>query len=172
LNAKSGIRSSGRKKGHVDFPPQESTREFRRGLTRDNDVYVGQLVAQEPYGFREPVHLGSCQEAHDERGLGRVSGSSRRFAGRLDLRQRQPRVIEKCPARGRQLDPAGAAYQKLDADFQLQGADLPAQRRLRRMQPPLGRERKASFLGDGDKVPQMPQLHVFGPCLRSMALTL
>ncbi len=33
------------------------------------------------------------------------------------------------------------------------------------MQPPFGRERKAAFLGDGDEVAQMPQLHVPGPCL-------
>ena len=50
--------------------------------------------------------------------------------------------------------------------------DLPTPRGLRGMQPSLGRERKAAFLRDGDKVAQMPQFHVLGPCLRSIALTL
>jgi hypothetical protein len=36
--------------------------------------------------------------------------------------------------------------------FILPQADLPTPRGLRRMQPPLGHERKAAFLGDGDKV--------------------
>src|SRR6266853_1399693 len=58
------------------------------------------------------------------------------------------------------LDPGRAAYQELDADFRFQVADLPAQGGLCRVQPPIGCERETSFLGDGDEITQMPQLHV------------
>ena len=74
-------------------------------------------------------HSGShpLRNPSAKRPLLRISGPARRFAGRLDLSQRHPRVIEKRPAGRRQLDPTRAAYQELDADFQFQVADLPAQ---------------------------------------------
>jgi hypothetical protein len=61
-------------------------------------------------------------------------------------------VIEKRSTCRRQFDTAGAAYQELSADFQLQIANLPAEGRLRRMQPPLGRESDTALLGDGNEI--------------------
>ena len=40
------------------------------------------------------------------------------------------------------------------------------------MQPPIGCECHTSLLGDGDEIPQMPQLHSLVPCLLSITSTL
>ena len=61
-------------------------------------------------------------------------------------------MIEKGPARRGQLDPARTAGQQLSPDLVLQIADLPAERGLRRMQPPLGRNRQVRFFGDGHEI--------------------
>jgi hypothetical protein len=53
-----------------------------------------------------------------------MSGAARGFAGRLDLGQRQPRVIEKGATGRRQLDTLDASNEKLSADLLLQIADL------------------------------------------------
>jgi len=47
----------------------------------------------------------------------------------------------------------------LGADLQLQIADLPAQGRLGRVKPPLGRQREASFFSHRNEIAQMTQLH-------------
>jgi hypothetical protein len=60
-------------------------------------------------------------------------------------------VIEKRPARGGQLDAARAASHEPGPDFSLQFAQLTAERRLRRAQPPLGGDRDALFLGTAMK---------------------
>ena len=82
-----------------------------------------------------------------------------RFHRGVDLRQRQPGMVEKGLPCGGQLDAVNAAGQKLDADLVLQIADMPAERRLRRVQPELGRERQAAFLDHGHEVTKVPQLH-------------
>jgi hypothetical protein len=81
------------------------------------------------------------------------------FTHRRDLRQCQPRMIEKGSARRGQLDPARTAGQELSPDLVLQIADLPAERGLRGVQPPRGRNRQVARFGDRDEIPQMPQLH-------------
>ena len=91
--------------------------------------------------------------------LRRLRGAARRFASRLDLGQRQPCMVEKGPAGGGQFDAVRAAAQQLDADLVFEIADLAAQRRLRRVQPFLGRERQAALLGDRDEIAKVPQLH-------------
>jgi hypothetical protein len=48
------------------------------------------------------------------------------LARRLDLSQRQPRMIEKDPTRGSQGDAACAAGHKLDANLELRITDLSA----------------------------------------------
>jgi len=85
-----------------------------------------------------------------------VSGPPRRLGSRLHLRERQPRVIKECsPGRG-QFDAVHTAAHQLNADLVFEIADLPAQRRLRGVQPFLGRERKAAFLGNRDEIAKMP----------------
>ena len=91
--------------------------------------------------------------------LFRPRSAARGFAGRFDLQQRQPGVIEEYAAGSGQRDAARAALQQFDADLQFQIADLPAQRRLRRVQPPLGRIGQAALLGNRNEIAQMPQLH-------------
>ena len=68
-------------------------------------------------------------------------------------------MIEKGAAGRGELDAARAALQQLDADLDLQIADLPAQRGLRRVQPPLGGIGEAAFLGHRNEIAQMAELH-------------
>jgi hypothetical protein len=65
-------------------------------------------------------------------------------------------VVEKGFAGGGQFDAVHAAAHQLNADFVFQIADLPAQRRLRGVQPFLGRERQAALLGDRDEIAKVP----------------
>ena len=60
----------------------------------------------------------------------------------------------------------------MNTDFAFQIADLPAEGRLRRVQPPLGRERQASLLGDGNEIAKMPQLHSSFHAFEGMPLNL
>src|SRR5258707_5165236 len=68
-------------------------------------------------------------------------------------------MIEKRSAGSRELDAAGAALQQFDPDLQLQIPDLSAQRRLRRMQPPLGGVGEAALLGDRNEITKVAELH-------------
>ena len=65
-------------------------------------------------------------------------------------------MIEKCPAGRRQLDASNAPNKELSADFHFQIAYLPAEGRLRGVQPALGRERDAALLGDRYEIAQVP----------------
>src|SRR5712671_5308791 len=56
----------GSKKGHVDLASEKTARELRRCLTDKDHFDARQFVAEQSYGFREPIHLGSGQKAHDE----------------------------------------------------------------------------------------------------------
>jgi hypothetical protein len=85
-----------------------------------------------------------------------MSGAPGGGRSRLDLCQRQPRVIEECSTRRRQFDTPDAAYQELSADLSFQIPQLPTERRLRRVQPVGGRERDAALLGDGHEITQVP----------------
>jgi len=83
----------------------------------------------------------------------RFSGGRRAacgFARCIDLKQRQPRMIEKGTAGCGQRDAAGDALQQWDTDFEFEVADVPAQRWLRGMEPPLRGIGQAAFLGNGE----------------------
>ncbi len=69
-------------------------------------------------------------------------------------------MLQEHESGGGQLDAADAAGHQRDADLVLQIADLAAQRRLRRVQNLLGRDRQAARLGDRDEIAEMPQLHI------------
>jgi hypothetical protein len=81
-------------------------------------------------------------------------------------------VIEEGATRGGQFGPPRTARQKLDADLQLQIADLPAKRGLRRVKPSIGCDREAAFFGHGNEIAKMPELHIAVPCLRGMGSSL
>ena len=68
-------------------------------------------------------------------------------------------MIEEGAAGFGQRDTVRTPLQQLHADFGLEVTDLPAQRRLRGMQPLLRRQLEAAALGHGDEVAEMPQLH-------------
>src|SRR6266403_4659534 len=120
---------------------------------------VLQLVAQQVHALRQSIHLVTGLEADGERLSCRLCGPARRFHCGIDLRQRQPGMVEKGLARGGQLDATNAARQQLGPDLVLQVANLPAQRRLRGVEPQLGGRRQTAFLDHGYEITQVPQLH-------------
>jgi len=74
-------------------------------------IDMGQLVAQDMHGLGQPIHFLAGEKAEGKARLLRVRCAPRGLASRLDLRQHQPRVIEKrLPGRG-QLDAMHAARQ-------------------------------------------------------------
>ena len=104
---------------------------------------------------RQPLHLEPGLEAYVEGFPGRPRGSARRFDSGIDLHQRQPGVIEKRLARSGQLHAAHATAQKFDTHFVFKVADLPAQGRLRRVQPSLSGLGETAGLRYRDKVSKM-----------------
>ena len=86
-------------------------------------------------------------------------GAARGLHRRIDLRERQLRMLHECPAGVGQLDTAYPSGQQGGAHFILEIANLPAQRRLRRVQSLFGCDRETSFLGDRDEIAQVTQFH-------------
>ncbi len=68
------------------------------------------------------------------------------------------RLVEKDAARFRQLDPASLAAEQLHVEVLLDRLDLLAERRLLHSEP-LGGPGDVSFLGNGDEVSELPQVH-------------
>jgi hypothetical protein len=82
--------------------------------------------------------------------------------------EHEPRFREKGFARRGQLD-TWLAPEQLDFELGFEGADLLAERRLLDAQP-LCRARHMSFLGDGNEIPEMAQLHSpYVQCIASSA---
>ena len=72
--------------------------------------------------------------------------------------QHVPRLLEQGGARDGELDAARAAVEELDPELLLESAHLLAYGGLRDVQP-IGGAAEVQFLGDGDEVPQMPELN-------------
>ena len=72
--------------------------------------------------------------------------------------QHVPRLLEQGGARDGELDAALAAVEELDPELLLESAHLLAYCRLRDVKA-LRCPAEVQFLGDGDEVPQMPELH-------------
>jgi hypothetical protein len=70
----------------------------------------------------------------------------------LDLEKCQPGVIQKNASRSGQYNAARLPLQQLCADFSFEIANLPAQRRLRGVQSPLGSGQQAAFLGNRNEI--------------------
>ena len=147
--------------GDVDPSLLEVLGERDRETARDPDLDIGQFVAEDARGAREPCRLLSGQEADGENRLRGPRDASRRLRRGLDLHQRQAGVIQKGAASRRQFDAAHAADKKRNADFMLEVAHLPAEGWLRRMQAAFRRKLHASGLCDGDEIAKMPQLHAW-----------
>ena len=92
-------------------------------------------------------------EADDDRAeipCGNALHGLRRALGQL---QDAPRVGQERHPRGRQRHRPRGAVDELHAEFVLELLDLPAQRRLRHVQP-LGGPPEVQFLRDGDEAGQ------------------
>ena len=142
--------------GHVEPAADERLGEVRRIVAGDRDLDVLQFVAQHMHRPRQPVHLVPGLEADGERLPCRLRRPACRFDRGIDLRQRQAGVVEKGLARSGQFDAVNAADSSSAADLVFEIADLAAQRRLRRVQPFLSRERQAALLGDRDEIAKVP----------------
>src|SRR6202023_4251037 len=105
------------------------------------DLDVLQLVAQQMDGPRQPVHLVTGLEADGERLSCWLCGPARCFHRGIDLRQRQPGMVEKGLACGGEFDAAHAAAPQLDANLIFEIADLAAEGRQPRRQPSLSLRR-------------------------------
>src|SRR6266545_3311648 len=88
-----------------------------------------------------------------------MRGSPRCLRSRLGLSQRQPRMVEKGAAGGGQFNAVHAAAHKLNTDLIFEITDLATERRLRRVEPFLRRQRQAALLGDRDEIAKVAQLH-------------
>ncbi len=152
----------------VEPAPHQLSSQVRRVLAGDGEFHVGQLVVENTHRSWQPIDLHARQEAKRERRLERLGGPARRFDRRLGVAERKPRVIEKGVARGCEFHAAHAAPHQQDADLIFEVAHLAAERRLRRVQPLLGRDRQAPFVGDSDEIAKMSELHRQVPCLRGM----
>src|SRR6202023_2368726 len=116
------------------------------------DLEVLQLVAQQMHGPRQPVHLVTGLEADGERLSCWLCGPARCFHRGIDLRQRQPGMVEKGLDCGGQFDAAHAAAHQWYANLICEIADVAAEGRLRRVQLSLSGERQAALLGDRDEI--------------------
>jgi hypothetical protein len=81
-----------------------------------------------------------------------------RFKCVIELRKDRPGIIEKGPPGIGQLDPARLTAKELHVEFAFDRLDPLTKRRLLHAKP-LGGPRDVSFLGNGDEIPEMPQLH-------------
>ena len=65
-------------------------------------------------------------------------------------------MVEKGATGCGQFDAVHAAAHQLNTDLVFEIADLPAQRRLRGVQPFFGRERQAALFGYRDEITEVP----------------
>ena len=65
-------------------------------------------------------------------------------------------MVEEGAPGGGQFDTVHASIHQRNADLVFEIADLAAERRLRRVQPFLSRERQAALLGDRDEIAKVP----------------
>lgn len=70
-------------------------------------------------------------------------------------------MIEKYPPSRSELDASRFSLKQLHAEFHFEIADLAAQRRLCRVESPLGSLQKATFLGDRNEIPEMTKFHFY-----------
>src|ERR1700675_3246676 len=139
-----------------------------RIVTKNNYLNITQLVTQYLSHRREPVDFHSRLKAHREREFGWLRGATRGFPCRIDLCQREPRVIEKGATRRSRHDAAGGTRQERGAHLIFQISNLPTQGRLRRVQLLLRSFSEAPCLDNRDVVTQMAKFHKVPPCFRSM----
>src|SRR5262249_59644917 len=82
-----------------------------------------------------------------------------RFERAVELGQHRAGVVEEGMSGCRQLDPARLATKELRAELALDRLNALAQRRLLHTQPFRG-PRDVPFLGDGNEISQVPEIHI------------
>ena len=81
---------------------------------------------EDSHRLGQPIHFLSGQEAEPKGWLGWIGCPTRRFTGRLDLSQRQARLIEEDAAGSSELNAPRAADHEWDADLVFQIPHLTA----------------------------------------------
>src|SRR5216684_3541211 len=77
-------------------------------------------------------------------------------------------MLQKGFAGRGQLNTVSATIYQFNADFLFEIPDLPAERRLGRVELLLGGNGQAACISHGDEVAEMPELHHNLPCLAGM----
>jgi hypothetical protein len=68
-------------------------------------------------------------------------------------------MIEEYPSSRGEFNASRFSLQQFHAKFHFEIADLAAQRRLRRVEPPLCGVQKTAFLGDRNEIAEMTKFH-------------
>ena len=89
----------------------------------------------------------------------------------IDVGQNRTGVGEQRRSGVGELDAARQATEQLHVELALQRANLLAERRLLHAEP-LGRPRDMPFLGDGDEIAKMTELHVPYPIDMRIAVSI
>ena len=89
----------------------------------------------------------------------------------IDVRQNCTRIGEQRRAGVGQLDAARLAAEQLNIELSLQRANLLAERGLLHAEP-FRRPRDMLFLGDGDEISKVPELHLPYPIDMNIAVTI
>src|SRR5882672_8192192 len=145
---------------YVHLTAHQRAGQVGRCLAGEGNLAARLLLMQDAERVRQPDHLMAGQEADHESRLLRLHCTARRFACGFNLKQCQSGMVEKGPPGRSELDATRTALQQLDADLELQITDLPAQRWLGRVQPPLGGVGEAALLSHRNEIAQMPELHL------------
>ncbi|MNT54097.1 hypothetical protein D3C72_1912310 [compost metagenome] len=124
-------------------------------------AHAGKVRAKGVHDARKGVEHG---DRRGERNADLSRLAQRRLAHDLarafQMRQRAARLIQKQRAGLRQFHAAAGARQQRRPQFFFQRLDLQAQRRLADVQP-AGGLAEAQFLGDGDEVAQLAEIHIY-----------
>jgi hypothetical protein len=83
----------------------------------------------------------------------------RRFKRVVELRQHRAGIRDEGATGIGQFDAARLSMKKLHIELAFDCLDALTERRLLHSQP-LGGSRDVAFLGNGDEIPEMPQLHL------------
>src|SRR5262249_47811692 len=107
----------------------------------------------------EGMEGGRAGETDDHASLLAARGAASRRERTLDLIEDDARPTQERGAGISELNPAWLPAEQLHSQLLLQGADLHAQRRLLNTQA-LSRPGHVLFLGDGNEITQVAQLHL------------
>jgi hypothetical protein len=124
----------------------------------DREAHVGMLRGEGPDEPRDERHLERGIEADRQPAELAARRPPRPVTRALGLCERAATFLAEDATRVGEPDAARRAEQERDADFALERADLPAERRLRHLQP-RGGAAEVQFVRDREKVTHVAKLH-------------